>query len=72
MIEVLIEMPRRTSSGSKSEAVVPSWILPRRLVAPLTYRNASANDVFPAPPWEKRPTFLIRSAGYCFMLILLG
>ena len=41
---------RLTSSGSKSEDVVPSSTRPSRLMAPLTKRAASASDVLPVPP----------------------
>lgn len=41
------DIPRRCSSSSKSETVVPSSILPRRVVAPVKCRNASVSIVLP-------------------------
>src|SRR5690606_2376447 len=63
---VLMEMPRLTSSGSQSEIVFPSSTRPRRVVAWVRKAMASVNDVFPAPPCEKRPTFRMLSTVYVF------
>src|SRR6187401_2585307 len=65
--EALIETLRFTSSGSKSEALVPSSTLPRREMAPLTNNAASANDVLPVPPCPSSTMFLIFSVEYSFI-----
>ena len=48
--------PFLTSSGSKSETVLPSSTLPIRVTAPEAKSIASISDVFPAPPWPARRT----------------
>src|SRR5207247_10045433 len=54
----VIELLRRTSSGSTSTAEEPSSTRPSRLVAPEARRSASATVVFPAPPCPTMATFL--------------
>src|SRR5581483_9735160 len=48
---------RRTSSGSMSNADVPSSTRPRRVDAPAAKSSASATVVFPAPPCPTMATF---------------
>src|SRR2546422_704875 len=58
-IEVLIEIFRLTSSGSKSVVVLPSSTLPRRVMAPAVNSRASTREVLPTPPWPTTPTLRI-------------
>ena len=51
-------LPRFTSSGSKSDTVLPSEIVPMRVVALVVNRAASPKDVLPDPEWPRRATFL--------------
>ncbi len=60
------EMLRRCSSGSKSQTVEPSSTRPRRTIAPALNSRASANDVFPAPPWPTSATLRILAVGNVF------
>lgn len=48
---VEIENLRRISSGSKSQTVLPSAILPTRSVAPEILSRLSTSEVLPSPPW---------------------
>jgi hypothetical protein len=52
-------MPRRISSGSWSETVLPSSILPMRVMVPEVNSIASVRVVFPAPLCPTRTTFRI-------------
>ena len=61
------EIRRRCSSGSKSHTVVPSSILPRRLVAPAANSRASASEVLPAPPCPTRATLRMLAVGNVFI-----
>ena len=61
-IEALMLTLRFTSSGSKSEVVVPSSTRPRRVMAPLM-KSASVNDVLPVPPWPSSTRLRILSVG---------
>ena len=54
-----IDMPRRRSSSSWSEMVLPSATLPSRLTVPDSYRSASTSDVFPVPRWPITATLRI-------------
>ena len=65
------EMPRFTSSGSKSVVVVPSSTRPWRLMAPAQKSRASARLVLPAPPWPTRATLRIWAGGKLFTALLL-
>ena len=56
-----IEIRRFCSSGSKSDAVVPSSTRPIRLMAPDRASSASARVVLPLPPWPTRTTLRILS-----------
>src|SRR2546425_3329568 len=58
-MEVLIEILRLISSGSKSVVVVPSSTLPSRLTAPAEKRSASTSEVFPTPPCPTTATLRI-------------
>ena len=60
------EMRRRSSSGSKSQTVVPSSTRPIRGIAPAAKSSASASDVLPAPPWPTRATLRILAVGNVF------
>ncbi len=53
-----------TSSGSKSDTVVPSSILPCRGIAPDCVKRASARVVLPAPLCPTRATLRIRDGGW--------
>src|ERR1019366_9897534 len=57
------DMRRLTSSGSKSQTVVPSSTRPARLIAPLQTSSASARVVLPAPPCPTSATFRILADG---------
>ena len=57
--EVLIEILRLTSSGSKSVVVLPSSTLPSRVTAPAVKSRASTREVLPTPPWPTTPTLRI-------------
>jgi len=46
---VEMDSRRAISSGSKSQVVVPFSIEPRREMAPVAAKRASASVVFPAP-----------------------
>ena len=59
--EAPIEICLFISSGSKSEAVVPSSTFPILSTALPLYSMASARVVFPLPPWPISATFLILS-----------
>src|SRR5687767_12795117 len=61
-------MWRLISSGSKSVVALPSSTRPNRFIAPDLKRSASANEVFPAPPCEKRPTSTMLGASYAFIV----
>jgi hypothetical protein len=50
------EMPRRCSSASWSETVVPSSTVPILVVAPAVKSIASSNVVFPEPAWPTSST----------------
>src|SRR5262245_12168978 len=54
--EVLIEIFRLISSGSKSVVVLPSSTLPSRVTAPAANSKASTREVLPTPPWPTTPT----------------
>src|SRR5437899_2742575 len=58
-IEVLIEILRLTSSGSKSVVVLPSSTRPSRVTAPAVNSRASTREVLPTPPWPTTPTLRI-------------
>src|SRR5258706_15932185 len=58
---------RFTSSGSKSDVVVPSSTLPMREVPPLEKNAASAKEVLPVPPWPRRTTFRSCCVPYSFI-----
>ena len=62
-----MDIPRSCSSDSKSQTVVPSSTLPRRLTTPDSNRIASARLVFPLPRWPTSATLRIRSGGLCGM-----
>jgi hypothetical protein len=49
-IDIDTEIPRRPSSGSKSETVLPSSTRPILGMAPVTKRRPSARLVLPDPP----------------------
>ncbi len=53
------EIPLFFSSGSKSQIVFPSVVLPSLSVAFPRNNIASANEVLPSPPWPIRQMFLI-------------
>src|SRR5215813_11584889 len=55
-MEVLIEILRLISSGSKSVVVLPSSTLPSRVTAPAANSKASTREVLPTPPWPTTPT----------------
>ena len=55
------------NAGSKSETVVPSSTLPRRVVAPLRKSAVSDSDVFPVAPCPRRTTLRICSVLYSFI-----
>src|SRR5262245_60688272 len=57
--DVLIEIFRLISSGSKSVVVEPSSTFPRRVTAPAANSMASTRDVLPTPPCPTTPTFRI-------------
>src|SRR5256712_12841990 len=57
--EVLIEILRLISSGSKSVVVLPSSTLPSRVTAPAVNSRASTREVLPTPPWPTTPTLRI-------------
>src|SRR5213593_4614612 len=54
--EVLIDILRLISSGSKSVVVLPSSTLPSRVTAPAANSSASTREVLPTPPWPTTPT----------------
>src|SRR5437773_4407651 len=58
-MDVLIEIFRLISSGSKSVVVEPSSTFPRRVRAPAEKRSASTRDVLPTPPCPTMPTLRI-------------
>src|ERR1700738_4050242 len=60
-------MRRLTSSGSKSQVVVPSSPRPWRLIAPAQNSNASASVVLPAPPCPTSATLRIFAGGKLFI-----
>ena len=60
-----IDICRAFSSGSVSDAVVPSVTVPSRLIAPALNSSASCSDVLPQPRWPTRATLRIRSAALC-------
>src|SRR5947209_2614361 len=57
--EVLIDILRLISSGSKSVVVLPSSTLPSRVTAPAVNSRASTREVLPTPPWPTTPTLRI-------------
>ncbi len=65
-MDIDTEIPRRPSSGSKSETVLPSSTRPILGIAPVTKRSASARLVFPDPPWPTSATLRIFADGYTF------
>ena len=65
--DVLIENLRLISSLSKSLIVFPSATLPRRLVMPPMYANASTRLVLPEPPCPRTTTLRILSVVYTFI-----
>ena len=50
------ETPRRCSSGSWSDTVFPSSIVPMRVIDPAVNSMASSSEVFPAPAWPTSKT----------------
>ena len=60
------EMPRRCSSGSWSETVLPSSTVPIRVIAPAVKSIASSSVVLPAPPWPTSRTLRMSFASYVF------
>ena len=64
-IAAVIDICRDFSSGSVSEAVVPSRTEPMRLIAPAWNSNASCSEVLPLPRWPTSATLRMRSAGLC-------
>src|SRR5207247_10510280 len=60
------EIPRLTSSGSKSVVVVPSSTRPWRLIAPAQNRSDSVRLVLPAPPCPTSATLRILAGGKLF------
>ena len=60
------EMPRRCSSGSKSQVVLWSSTRPMRGIAPAVNSMASAREVLPAPPWPTRATLRNFEVGNVF------
>src|ERR671917_45230 len=69
----LILVSRHSTGASAALTEMPSSTRPRRVVALVSKRSASASDVFPAPPCPKSPTLRMRSAGYWrkFTVLLL-
>src|SRR5579859_1174210 len=66
-IDVLTLILRFSSSGSKSEAVLPSSTRPSRLIAPASNSMASASEVFPVPPWPTMATLRMERVSYSFI-----
>src|SRR5687768_16772595 len=64
-------MWRLTSSGSKSDVVVPSSVRPWRLMVPEVKSRASASDVLPLPPWPTSATLRILAGGKLFTWVPL-
>src|SRR2546421_6980969 len=58
-MDLLIEIFRLISWGSKSVGVEPSSPFPRRVRAPAEKRSASTRDVLPTPPCPTTPTLRI-------------
>jgi len=58
-----------TSSGSKSQTVVPSSVRPGRDSTPPATSSASARVVLPAPPWPMSATLRIFPDGTVFTWI---
>ena len=56
-----------TSSGSKSQTVLPSATFPSLSVAFALKRRASASEVLPEPAWPAMAIFLMFSELYCFI-----
>src|SRR5690349_21556042 len=65
----LTDIWRRSSSGSKSEVVLPSSMEPIREIAPARKSRASLSVVLPAPPCENKPT--LRSCPWVMLTIIL-
>ncbi len=57
------EIPRRCSSGSWSDTVLPSSTVPIRVIAPAVKSIASASEVFPAPPCPTSSTLRMSFAS---------
>src|SRR5256712_13707227 len=57
--EVLIDILRLISSGSKSVVVLPSSTRPSRVTAAAVNSRASTREVLPTPPWPTTPTLRI-------------
>ena len=58
-------MPRRRSSSSKSQTVVPSATRPRRVVLPAAKSIASTRLVLPLPRWPSTATFRSWAGSGC-------
>src|SRR5437016_7558828 len=65
-IDSEVEIPRLCSSGSKSDAVLPSSTRPMRWRSPLANNIASARVVFPELPCPTRATLRILAVGKFF------
>ena len=61
-----IDILRLISSGSVSQTVVPSSVLPARGSTPARWSSASASEVLPLPLWPTRATFRMRSVVGAF------
>jgi len=70
-IAAMIDICRSISSGVVSVMVLPSSILPIRVVAPVSKSIASASMVLPVSWCPTRAMFLILSGVNSFTMILL-